>query len=338
MKRCLLLLCGLLSAGMLAAQDVHFSQYWESSVLRNPALTGIYTEEFKAIGSYRSQWNSMGQPYRTMALSAEGRLPLRHSEADFLTFSLLFFSDKAGQAVLKTTGIYPCINYNKHLSDPHNSYLSAGFTAGHVQRSFDPGALTFDNMYQGGQVDPTLGAGENLPLNKMSYWDLGAGISYNSSIGDGERIRYIIGLGGYHFTRPKASFYERDAVNLAMRFNASFDLNFELSETWSVQVHSNLAVQGAYKEAMIGGLISWSRLTEEGKGFTLAAGAQNRFGDAIIPMLKIDFRRQSLGFSYDINTSGLKAATKMRGGLEITAAFKGFFHGEENMASYSPRF
>jgi type IX secretion system PorP/SprF family membrane protein len=320
------------------AQDVHFSQYWESNVLRNPALTGIHSEEFKTVGSYRSQWTSMGKPYQTIALSAEGRLPLRHSEADFLTLSLLFLSDKSGAAALKTTGIYPCINYNKHLSDPHNSYLSAAFTAGYVQRSFDPGALTFDNMYQGGQLDPGLGAGETLPLNKMSYWDLGAGISYNSSIGNEERIHYIIGVAGYHFTQPKASFFERDAVTLAMRVNASFDLNFEINDVWSAQFHSNLAVQGPYKEAMIGGLLRWASLSDEGKGFMLSAGMQTRFGDALIPMLKVDFRSQSLCLSYDINNSALKAATKMRGGLEITAAFKGFFHGEENTSGYSPRF
>lgn len=338
MKRRLLMLCGLLGAFGGKAQDVHFSQYWESNVLRNPALTGIYTEEFKAVGTYRSQWNSMGKPYQTIAVSAEGRLPLGHSEADYLTASLLFVSDKSGTAALKTTGIYPCINYNKHLSDPHNSYLSVAFTAGYVQRSFDPGALTFDNMYQGGQLDPSLGAGETLPANKFSYWDFGAGVSYNSSIGEEERIHYILGLSAYHLSQPKANFFERDAVNLAMRINASFDLDFRLSDLWDVEMHSNLAVQGAYKEAMIGGLLRWTRGTEDVKGFALSAGAQFRFGDAIIPMLKMDFGGQSLGISYDINNSALKAATKMRGGIEVTAIFKGFFHGAENAASYSPRF
>lgn len=339
MKGYSLLMALMCWAWISAAQDIHFSQYWETAVLRNPATTGMQEEDFKALGAYRSQWNSMGKPYQTMAFTAEGRFGLRHSESDFLTISLLFFSDKAGDAGLKTTGIYPCINYNKHLSDPHHSYLSAGFTAGYVQRSFDLNALTFDNMYQNGQVEPGMGAGENLPLAKLNYWDLGAGVSFNSSIGEAERIHYIIGLSGYHFTRPKSSFYERgDALNLAMRINASFDLNYEFNDTWSVQLHSNLGLQGAYKEAMLGGLIQWTQFREGSRNFSIAAGLQNRFGDAIIPMLRVDMRRLGLGIAYDINNSSLKAATRMRGGLEIMASFKGFFHGESESASIAPRF
>ncbi|MBS1629281.1 MAG: PorP/SprF family type IX secretion system membrane protein [Bacteroidetes bacterium] len=338
MKRFSLLIAMMCWAMMGAAQDIHFSQYWETGVLRNPATTGIQQEEFKALGAYRSQWSSMGKPYQTMAFSAQGRFGLRHSETDYLTLSLLFFSDKAGDAALKTTSIYPCINYNKHLSDPHNSYLSAGFTAGYVQRSFDANALTFDNMYQNGQVEPGLGAGETLPLAKLNYWDLGAGVSFNSSIGSSERIHYIIGLGGYHFTRPKSSFYERgDALNLAMRFNASFDLNYEFNDVWSVQLYSNLALQGAYKEAMLGGMIQWAHFSEGSQNFSIATGAQNRFGDAIIPMLRVDMRQVGLSLAYDINTSALKAATRMRGGLELMAVFKGFFHGEPN-SGYAPKF
>lgn len=339
MKRCFWTIWCLLFAWTATAQDVHFSQYWESGVLRNPALTGIRNEDYKVVGSYRNQWASMGQPFRTVAIAAETRLPLRYTEADYVTLSALFVSDRAGDASLKSTGVYPCLNYNKHLTDPHNSYLSVGFCGGFVQRSFDPSALTFDNMYQGGQVDPTLGAGEMLPLNKLSYWDLAAGVSFNSSIGEDERIHYIIGLAGYHFTRPKANFYERgEAVNLVMRVNASFDLNFSLNESWSAQVHSNLSLQGPYQEAILGGLICWAPGNRDVQQFQICAGAQMRIGDAIIPMLKLNFKNQSLGLSYDINNSALKAATQMRGGLEIVASFQGLFRGTEERGGYAPRF
>ena len=134
----------ILSAAMLAAalipaaaQDIHFSQFYETSVLRNPALTGIFTEDVKAGVLYRNQWNSLGSPYQTMAAGAESRFALGREGIDYLTVSALFYSDKAGRAALKTTGVYPSINYNKSMSDPHNSFLSVGFTAGYLQRSFD---------------------------------------------------------------------------------------------------------------------------------------------------------------------------------------------------------
>jgi type IX secretion system PorP/SprF family membrane protein len=250
----------------------------------------------------------------------------------------MFFSDKAGRAALKTTGIYPCINYNKHLSDPHNSFLSVGFTAGYLQRSFDPGKLTFDNQYQGGTFEPSLGAGESLPLAKLTQYDLGAGISYNSAIGNDDRIHYVLGISGYHFTQPKSSFATENLVNLFMRLNVSCGLDFQLNDIWGVQVQGNLAIQGAYKEPMLGAMVQWVRPNEMGRGFGLSAGAQMRFGDAIIPMLKLDFKRQGIGISYDINTSALKAATAMRGGLEVTAFFKGFLHPNDEGSGYTPHF
>jgi type IX secretion system PorP/SprF family membrane protein len=339
MKRSLLI-CALLAAGSYGyAQDVHFSQYWESNVLRNPALTGIYKEDFKAGAIYRNQWSSLGNPYRTMAFSAEGRFALRHSNADYLTVSAMFFSDKAGRAELKTTGIYPSINYNKCLSDPHHSYLSVGFTAGYMQRSFDPGKLTFDNQYQGGTFVASAGPGESLPYASMKFWDLGAGVSYNSSIGADNRINYVLGVSAYHFTQPRATFSEKaEAVNMAMRLNTSVGLNFEINDTWGVQVQGNLALQGSYKEAMVGGMLRWAKPDEDGKGFGIATGAQVRFGDAIIPILKLDFKKQSFGISYDINTSQLKAATGMRGGLELTAFFTGTFRRNEETGRDTPQF
>lgn len=340
MKKQLFLFCILHFAFCASyAQDIHFSQYWESNVLRNPGLTGIYSEDFKAGAIYRSQWNSLGNPYQTMAFSAEGRFALRHTRSDYITVSAMFFSDKAGRASLKTTGIYPTINYNKCLSDPHHSYLSLGFTVGYLQRSFDPGKLTFDNFYQGGVVEPAAGAGEDLPNASMHHFDLGAGLSYNSSIGDGSRINYLLGISAYHFTQPKANFAQTsDLVNLAMRINGSFGLNFQINDTWNVQVHGNLAFEGAYKESMLGGMVQWAPPDENGKGFGISAGAQARFGDAIIPMIKLDYKAQSFGISYDINTSPLKAATSMRGGLELTAFFKGFFHRSDEGGRDTPRF
>jgi type IX secretion system PorP/SprF family membrane protein len=324
------------------AQDVHFSQYWESNVLRNPGFTGICAEDFKAGGIYRNQWNSLGNPYQTMAFSAEGRFAIRHSRSDYVTVAAIFFSDKAGRASLKTTGIYPAVNYNKCLSDPHHSYLSLGFTVGYLQRSFDPGKLTFDNQYQNGTVEPSAGPGEDLPYASMHHLDLGAGLSYNSSIGSGDRINYILGISAYHFTQPKSNFSQNAStlVNIAMRLNGSFGLNFQINDVWSAQFHGNLAFEGAYREQMLGGMLQWARSDENGKGFGLSAGAQMRFGDAIIPMIRLDFKHQSFGISYDINTSALKAATSMRGGIELTAFIKGFFrsNGGDDSKRDAPRF
>ena len=54
------------------------------------------------------------------------------------------------------------------------------------------------------------------------------------------------------------------------------------------------------------------------------AGSFLRWGDAIIPAVKMDFNHMSIGVSYDVNVSKLNTATNWRGGLELTASYRGF--------------
>ena len=309
------------------AQDIHFSQYYEVSVLRNPALTGIFNDDYKAGVIFRNQWNSLGNPYVTTAASAEGRFPVGRSADDYLTVSAMFFSDKAGRAALKTSGFYPAINYNKSMADPHNSYLSVGFSAGYLQRSFDPSRLTFDNQYQGGTFVASAGAGETLPMSKLQQWDLGAGVSFNSGIGENNNVIYFVGLSAFHLTQPRATFYEEgELANLATRWNGSVGIHATINDVWSTQIHANYAMQGKYRETMIGGLLRWARPDlSNRRTFGLSGGVFYRFNDAIVPTLKMEYKRSSFGISYDVNISQLKAATGMRGGLELSAFITGLF-------------
>jgi len=44
-------------------------------------------------------------------------------------------------------------------------------------------------------------------------------------------------------------------------------------------------------------------------------------GDALIPTLILEIASYSVGFSYDLNISALKAATKGKGGFEISLRY-----------------
>jgi hypothetical protein len=40
----------------VCAQDLHFSQFFETPLLCNPALAGIFTGDYRIQGVYRDQW------------------------------------------------------------------------------------------------------------------------------------------------------------------------------------------------------------------------------------------------------------------------------------------
>lgn len=342
MKRSLLflLLC-LYSCTVLYAQDIHFSQFWETAVLRNPALTGIHNSNLKAAAAYRSQWSAVAAPFVSTAISAEARFGIGRYSRDYCTISGMFYADKAGRAALKTTGFYPSLAYHKSLGDAANSYLTAGFTAGYVQRSYDLTRLTFDNQYQGGAFVASAGAGEGLPLQQLHYWDGGAGLSYNSSVGLSGFTTYYIGISVYHLSGPRGSFAsDGQVVSLPLRWNGSLGVNVRTTGAWGVQIHGSFTREGAYTETIGGGLVRWAHGgdgREGGEDFALLAGAMVRVGDAVVPVLQIDWGKQRFGLSYDVNTSNLKVASRLRGGLEVTACFNGVL-GRRGESGESPRF
>ena len=94
------------------SQDIHFSQFFETPLLRNPALAGIFSGDLRIQGVYRNQWNSVTVPYQTASLNGEYKLPVGKSD-DFLTLGGEILYDKAGTVALTATHILPVINYHK---------------------------------------------------------------------------------------------------------------------------------------------------------------------------------------------------------------------------------
>jgi type IX secretion system PorP/SprF family membrane protein len=323
--RCLalLLLVFCLPLVSIAQADIHFSQFYETSILRNPALTGVFSSDYKVGVYYRNQWSSISHPYETKLVTGEGRFQLSEMSNDFFSFGVLGFTDKAGSVDQRITGIYPAVNYNKSMNVDRNSYLSVGFTGGHIQYSFDPAKATFNNQFQGGRFDPSLPSLENIPISQFSFWDLGAGINYNTNLGENATI--IVGASGYHFTQPKFSYYQVDGLTQNMRINVNAASGFNINNEILAQLQGNFAMQGTYKEVMAGGLVSWTREQAERKSVTLTGGLFYRVADAIIPVVRIKYNSLAIGASYDVNVSTLKDASKMNGGFEITLFHTGDF-------------
>lgn len=61
---------------MVKGQDLHFSQFYEAPLLRNPALAGLYEGDVRVQGVYRNQWNSVAFPYQTGSINAEYKFPV----------------------------------------------------------------------------------------------------------------------------------------------------------------------------------------------------------------------------------------------------------------------
>ncbi|MBL7731262.1 MAG: type IX secretion system membrane protein PorP/SprF, partial [Chitinophagaceae bacterium] len=130
-----------------AAQDIHFSQFFEAPLWRNPSLAGIFSGDIRVQAVYRDQWNSVTNAYRTGSLNAEFKKPIGKSN-DFITTGAQLLFDRAGTIGWTSTHLLPVLNYHKSLSNEKNSYLSLGFMGGWVQRRFDPSKVTTNTTYE----------------------------------------------------------------------------------------------------------------------------------------------------------------------------------------------
>lgn len=321
------------------AQEIHFSQFFEAPMLRNPALAGIFNGDYRIQGVYRDQWNSFTNAYRTGSFNAEYKMPIGKGD-DFITTAMQFLYDKSGTAGLSTTQAMPVLNYHKSLSADRPMYLSLGFMGGVIFKSIDISKITTNNQYNNG-FDPSLPSGETFSAPNYTSWDASAGMSFNSAFGAENKHYLFLGAAYHHLNRPRNSFYRDPSVELNPKYVFSAGIRWWVDDYSYFTLQADHSMQGVFDETIGGGLYSYKIGDDPANPlYTLHAGAFLRWRDAFIPVLKIDFGSLSAAISYDVNVSTLKTASQGRGGFELSISYIGFVE-HDNSSKYKmlcPRF
>ncbi len=307
----------------LLSQDIHFSQFFEAPLWRNPSLAGIFTGDVRVQAVYRDQWNSVTNAYRTGSVNAEYKMPVGKLN-DFATLGMQVLYDRAGTIGWTSTHVLPALNYHKSLSAENNRYLSLGFMGGLVQRRFDPSKMTTNSQYDNG------GIGENLANTRYSYLDGSVGMSYNSNLNQQPDNNFYLGVAYHHFNRPTQSFYRNNTIELRPKWVFSGGLRFGVSEYAYITLQADHSEQGGFAETMAGVLYGL-KLGEDPDhpAYTIHAGGFLRWNDALVPVVKLDYHPFSVALSYDVNISKLKPSSYGRGGFELSVSYIGFLKRNE---------
>ncbi len=333
----LILTTGLLAESeRLLAQDLHFSQFFEAPLLRNPSLAGLYEGDIRVQGVYRNQWNSISFPYQTGSFNADYKFPVGKGE-DFMSVGLQLLFDRAGTVALTTTHLLPAVNFHKSLSASRNTYLSLGFMGGPVTRRLDRSRVTTNNQYDGFDYNGSLPDGETFSSN-YAYLDANVGMSFSSTIGSDEQHHFFVGLAYHHFNKPVNSFYRN--INHLPKWVLSGGLKMNLDLYSYVTFHADYNRQWPYQEAIGGAMYSRKIGDEDVPTYTIHGGMYVRYKDAVIPVVKMDYYPLSLALSYDINISRLATASQSRGGFEISLSYIAYVNRDNSSknALKCPRF
>ena len=328
----------LILAGVAArAQDIHFSQFYEAPLLRNPALAGVFTGDYRVQTIFRDQWNSINNAYRTGSLSGEYKWPVGKGN-DFLTTGMEILYDEAGTAALNTTELMPALNYHKSLSNDKPMYLALGFMGGLVSKTLDLSKVTTNSQYNGTAYDPALPNGETILSPNVHYLDGALGISFNTAFGADNKNTMYMGASYYHLNRPKNSFYQNPAVELDPKVVFSAGVKAMINDYTWFSIEADHSQQGPSAETIGGVMISYKLGDETEKSpYIFNLGGYIRLGDAIIPVIKLEMNSFTVGMSYDANISQLSAATQGVGGFELSLSYIGFLE-HENPRYLCPKF
>jgi type IX secretion system PorP/SprF family membrane protein len=345
----LLVLCFSLSNTKMAqGQDLHFSQFYSTLTNINPGATGAFGGDIRFLSNYRSQWNSINQPFTTTYASLDlGMFKYKGDgeQGSFPAVGISFLKDKAGAGDLTLTEIDLSIAYNLRMG--RQNIISVGLRAGNARRTIDFGAFTWDS-----QFDPATGSlnaagpnGEPIRNEQFSYLPISMGLLWNFTIPD--RFRFNLGLAKNGMNEPSAQFTksgDSDKLNAQTVIHSSSEVLFNNTDL-SLLPHFLYINQGESREFTAGLMMKYavsfdSKYTGLKKSSGIYAGAFIRSNDAIVLASRIDFKNNfSVGFSYDFDTTPLKDVTGRTGGIEVMLLYSGFFKKETHLPRKgSPQF
>ncbi|MEL6867789.1 MAG: PorP/SprF family type IX secretion system membrane protein [Bacteroidota bacterium] len=321
-----LLMCcwclGGIGLSTVQAQDPHFSQFYNSPLTLNPAITGLMNDDIRIIANYRSQWGAVATPFRTMALSADVSAFRDYLDDDVLGFGLLLMNDKAGQSELRNTQVQLSLGYSKALNDDANNYISIGGQAGFVQSRMNVLGLLFENQFDGGALNSGLPSGEDIVFAGVNYWDVSAGIAWAYTP---DRFNsYYLGTALFHINQPRVSFMENSEELLHTKTTVYGGMELRANYNMSLLPRAVVLLQGPSREVNIGVLAKFNFGNVNGYDdiTALYVGTMHRFKDAQVIITRLDYGPLGISFSYDINISSLSNASKGHGAAELAVMYK----------------
>jgi type IX secretion system PorP/SprF family membrane protein len=330
MKRFLLsiALLSLFTSG-LRAQDPHFSQYNETPVYINPALSGV-AYDMRVVMNYKSQWKSVAVPYKSYGASAE--FAIKHKKLNkksYFTTGLMAYQDVSGDANFTSLHLAGLIGVV--IKSGKYSKISGGVMGAFDQRTMNGAKLTWDSQYNGYRYDASL-PGESIPQTHFIYGDFGAGFNYHYAkseryISAADGHRFDIGVSAYNVNVPFYSFYGNTGEQLAMRFIHHANFVIAIPQARASIIPSYIIMkQGPSMEVDAGLMVRYiisdaSVHSTTVKPVAFSIGGFYRFKDAFIPQALLEYDKYAIGLSYDLNLSTLTPYTKTKGGLEIAIRY-----------------
>jgi len=300
MKRLIILFLFSAFVDAVIAQDIHYSQFYNSPLNINPAKTGIFNGDKRLNLSHRNQWRSI-VPWTTFTGSYDQKFYPKKDRSYFFSGGVLVnFDSQERLGDLNLFNINLTGSYTHILNE--NNLLTGGLLLGFANRAVDINSLTWDAQWNGATFDPSLDPNELLDARSTSFLETGLGINYRWQ--KSTRTKLDLGVGVYHFAEPNVSFRDDlEDINLSRRFALTGVGTFQLAQKFDLQLNALGQFQGPNREFTVGGLGKIHVNQQRGKETELHLGVGYRTTGTIWPIIALQYQNFYISGSYDIDIS-----------------------------------
>lgn len=299
-------------------QDTHFTQYYATPLVFNPAATGLFDENLRLSNNYRTQWSAVGIPYQTVSVSLDA--PIRFRGKSGLGVGFMFLHDKSGGTKLTANKFMLSLSYLLNINQKNT--ISLGIQGGYVNKYFTLDGITLPSQY-----NPETGVFDNnLPNNvtdmnmSLGYLDMHAGVAYHGKF---QKVEPLVGLSVLHLNAPKETYCNTNS-KLTPRMLLNAEVRISIQKSWAIIPHILTTFNKKTEEMLFGVLAERAIPTKVITSVFAGASGRTSFSnfDAAMLTAGLTFYGITVGASYDINLSKLMQATNSRGAFEISLIYK----------------
>lgn len=304
------------------AQDLHFSQYFNTPMLVNPANTGFNPDyDYRLGANYRNQWANVGYPYKTMSAWGDVKVLSNQFENGWIGLGGSLIKDVAGSGSLTSTSAFGSIAYHQLVG--YNSLLSGGFSLGYTNKRIDINKLSFDDQWNGRFYDTEIPSNEPFVNSSVSYLDLQVGLNYAVFVS--ENMYVNAGLSIMHLNNPRESFFDPSVSDgrVEKRYTGFLNANIKIQDIWIVNPNVYVSKMGNAWETVLG--VNANRDLGDNGAEQLIVGMYYRNNDALIPMFGYQVNDLRITVNYDATISTLSNLNGTRGAYELSIVKTGIF-------------
>ena len=236
------------------AQDLHFSQWFNSPLITNPANTGFIPDaDYRLGANYRDQWSSvMTEPYKTMSIWGDAQVFRNKFENGWMGLGGVILRDEAGSGNLTSTQAYASVAYHQMLG--FSSLLTVGFNVGWINKRINSANLKFPDQFDGKFFDNTLPTSVQIDQPNVSLFDMQAGMNYAYFPTD--KMYVNAGFSVWHLNHARESFFSTDPTGfdsrLPSRYIGFLNGSFKTSDLVIVNPMAYYTYQAGSSEMVLG--------------------------------------------------------------------------------------